>query len=453
MRDTDQGVGSPRARTAIDVVSQDFEELADPDVDADHNALGWPDYPEVLARARQRSGEVESVVCGRALVGGVPAIVVAFDFRFVGGSIGRRSGDRIVQAISTARRERRALVSLLASGGSRMYEGMVALHQLPRIAAELARARRAGIAHISVARDPTTGGVWATLGAGADVTLAVAGAQIGFAGLRVRPEGEAAHPAFTAEGQHAAGNIDAVLPAGEIPGALAAWLRLLRPRPDDAPAPSPEPPPAGLGSPVAPTDGWSAVQAARSPARARALAYLHANFTDLAMINGDRCGGRDAGMLCGFSRAGDRTVAFAAQAGTATTPAGYRTAARLIRLAERFGIPVLTLVDTPGAAALAEAEAAGLAPAIAELFMAVAAATVPVTTLVIGEGGSGGAIALAAPDATWLTGDAYFAVIAPELAAAILKRDRDDAAAVADLLRLRPEDMVALGLARGIRFP
>jgi acetyl-CoA carboxylase carboxyl transferase subunit beta len=450
VRDTDQGVGSPRARTAIDAVTEEFEELSDlDDIDAGHNPIGWPDYPAVLARARQRSGEEESVVCGRALVGGVPAVVVAFDFRFVGGSIGRRSGDRIVRAISTARRERRPLVSLLASGGSRMHEGMVALHQLPRIAAELARVRRAGIPHIGVARDPTTGGVWATLGASADVTLAVAGAQVGFAGLRVRSEGE--HVAFTAEGQHAAGNIDAALPAGEIPGALAAWLRLLRPRPHGAPAP--EPPPAGLGSPAAPADGWSAVRAARSPDRPRALAYLQANLTDVATIHGDRCGGHDPGLHCGFGRSGDRTVAFAAQTGTATTPAGYRTATRLIRLAERFGTPVLTLIDTPGAAALADAEATGLAPAIAELFMAVAEANVPITTLVIGEGGSGGALALASPAATWLTGDAYFAVIAPELAAAILKRDRTDAPAVADLLRLRPEDLVALGLARGIRHP
>ena len=168
-------------------------------------------------------------------------------------------------------------------------------------------------------------------------------------------------------------------------------------------------------------------------------------------ISGDRCGGRDDGMVCGVGQYDGRPVAVVAQAGTATTPAGYRTAARLIRLAERLGLPVLTLVDTPGAANGSGAESAGLAAAIAELFLAVAGATVPVTTLVVGEGGSGGALALASPDDLWMAADAYFGVIAAELAAAILKRDPDDAPAIANQLQLRPQDLVRLGLARGIR--
>lgn len=129
-------------------------------------------------------------------------------------------------------------------------------------------------------------------------------------------------------------------------------------------------------------------------------------------------------MLCGFGLREGRAVAYAAQCGTATRPAGYRTAARVIRLADRLGIPVLTLVDTPGAANDAAAEHAGAGAAIADAFAALASAGVPVTTLLIGEGGSGGALALAAPGNTWVTPDSYFSVIAPELAAAILKRPR-----------------------------
>ena len=127
-------------------------------------------------------------------------------------------------------------------------------------------------------------------------------------------------------------------------------------------------------------------------------------------------------MLCGFGRRDGRTIAYAAQTGTANTPAGFRTAARLIRLADRLGLPVLTLVDTPGAANDEAAEAAAIGPAIADVFAAIAAARVPVTTLVIGEGGSGGALALASPDNLWMTPDSYFSVIAPEAATAILKR-------------------------------
>ncbi|MYV54203.1 carboxyl transferase domain-containing protein, partial [Streptomyces sp. SID3212] len=134
----------------------------------------------------------------------------------------------------------------------------------------------------------------------------------------------------------------------------------------------------------------------------------------------------------------------------ATLPAGYRTAARLIRLADRLGIPVLTLVDTPGAANDAGAERAGVGAAVADVFAAVATARVPVTTLLIGEGGSGGALALSAPDNTWATKDSYFSVIAPELATAILKRDPAEAGATADQLGLRPQDLLELGVIRGI---
>lgn len=444
------GVASPRARQAVDAVADDFHEFDPGEVGAAaEDPLGWPGYPQLLARARERTGETESVVCGRGVIGGTAAVIVAFEFGFIGGSIGRRAGDRIVAAIAMARRLRLPVVSLLASGGSRMQEGMVALHQLRRIAAELALARSDGIPHVSVLRDPTAGGVWATLGAGADVTLAVEEARIGFAGARVRPAADADHPAFTARGQYECGNVDAVLPAVDVADAVAAWLRLLPPRPVEATAPVPPPPALGASTPSA--DGWSAVLAARSADRPRAWAYLRSTMDEIRTISGDRCGGRDDGMVCGVGRYGGRSVAFAAQTGTATTPAGYRTAVRLIRLAERFGLPVLTFVDTPGAANGSGAESAGLAPAIAELFLALAGATVPVTTLVVGEGGSGGALALASPDDLWMTADAYFAVIAPELAAAILKRDPSEATAIADQLHLRPQDLVRLGLARGIR--
>ncbi len=155
-------------------------------------------------------------------------------------------------------------------------------------------------------------------------------------------------------------------------------------------------------------------------------------------------------MLCGFGQRDGATIAYAAQCGTATRPAGFRTAARLVRLADRLGIPVLTLVDTPGAANDSDAEKAGVGAAIADMFTAVAAARVPVTSLLIGEGGSGGALAFAAPDSTWVTPDSYFAVISPELAAAILKREPARVRETADQLRLRPQDLVGLGIARGI---
>ncbi|MCY0957501.1 carboxyl transferase domain-containing protein [Streptomyces sp. H27-H5] len=407
--------------------------------------LAWSGYDDSRARAELRTGERESVVTGTVRIGGHEATLISFEFGFLGGSLGERTGDRLEAAYSHARARRLPLVSLIATGGSRMQEGMLALTQLQRVARQSVLTRAAGLPQIAVLRDPTTGGGWATLGAGADVVLALPGAQVGFAGSRVRPA-DADPAAYTAEGQYAAGHVDAVVPAASLPGTVTDWLRLLAaPRSTE-----PVEPPAALADATPPATGWEAVGQARHPDRPRARAYLDAYFALRLPLSGDRAGGTDPGMLCGFGLREGRAVAYAAQCGTATRPAGYRTAARVIRLADRLGIPVLTLVDTPGAANDAAAEHAGAGAAIADTFAAVAGASVPVTTLLIGEGGSGGALALAAPGNTWVTPDSYFSVIAPELAAAILKRPADQAPATADQLRVRPQDLVALGVARGV---
>ncbi|MES4887633.1 carboxyl transferase domain-containing protein [Streptomyces sp. NPDC096012] len=530
--------------------------------------LGWRGYDASRARAAERTGEDESVVCADARIEGARAVLIVFEFGFLGGSLGERTGDRLEAAYGYAREHRLPVVPLIATGGSRMQEGMIALTQLQRVARQSALTREAGLAQIAVLRDPTTGGGWATLGAGADVVLALSGAQVGFAGSRVRPP-DADPAAYTAEAQVAAGSADAVVDPGELRSVLGSWLRLLshdtRHRPADPPGTrasgpaeaetdaeppqagagieppeteagteppeagagveppqaeagielptaeadveppqakagaepptaeagielptaeadveppqakadvepptakagaeppeagagvEPAPVPGALGAAGLPVSGWEAVRRARARERPRAGAYLDAYFTHRLAVSGDRCGGSDPdGMLCGFGERDGRTVAFAAQTGTATRPAGYRTAARLIRLADRLGIPVLTLVDTPGAANDAEAERQGAGAAIAEVFGAVAAARVPVTTLVVGEGGSGGALALAAPGNTWATPDSYFSVIAPELAAAILKRTPREAEATAGQLRIRPQDLVELGVVRGVVGP
>ncbi|KUO22451.1 carboxyl transferase domain-containing protein [Streptomyces dysideae] len=581
------------AREALALVTDDFTQLPHPPGESKPNGpLAWPGYDASRARATERTGEEESVVCGTANVEGTRAVLIAFEFGYLGGSLGERTGDRLEAAYTYAREHRLPVVPLVATGGSRMQEGMRALTQLQRVARQSALTRDAGLPQIAVLRDPTTGGGWATLGAGADVILALPGAQVGFAGSRVRPP-DADPTAYTAEAQVAAGAADAVVAPEELRETLGWWLRLLTgvsveeapvprrlgavgprargaaesrgpgaaesrapraaelsvkggavavpatgggpaassadagpeatsadagpeatsadagpeatsadagpeatsadagpeatsadgavespaadhtqeapmtagacgttphpPTTTGAPSTTPEPHPTGdapelptpaTTPPDVPLTGWEAVQRARSPQRPRADAYLDDYFTHRVAISGDRCGGTDDGMLCGFGEHAGRTVAYAAQTGTATRPAGYRTAARLIRLADRLGIPVLTLVDTPGAANDAEAERQGAGAAIADLFGAVASARTPVTTLLIGEGGSGGALALAAPGNTWATPDSYFSVIAPELAAAILKRPAEEVEATADQLRIRPQDLVELGVIR-----
>ncbi|MGW4524432.1 carboxyl transferase domain-containing protein [Amycolatopsis sp. NPDC004378] len=432
------------AREVVAAIANDFEEFPTPlrDEPAD-GPIDWPGYREARSAAEERTGEKESVICGTAKIGNVEAVLITFEFGFLGGSLGQRTGDRIEAAFAHARDARLPVVSLISTGGSRMQQGMRALMQLQRVARASALTRASGIPQISVLRDPTTGGGWATLGAGADVILALPEAQVGFAGSRVRPVGSP--EAYTAEAKLEWGQVDEIVSPDALGVTLERWLRLLTAHSSAA-----APPPSALRPASVPDTGWEAVQAARSPRRARAHEYLDAYFEWRSEVSGDRAGGVDEGVLCGFGWRDGRTIAYAAQCGTPTSPAGFRTAARLVQLASRLGIPVLTLVDTPGAANDAAAERAGAGGAIAAMFEAVATASIPVTTLVIGEGGSGGALAFAAAGSTWVAPDAYFSVTSPEAAAAILKRPVEEVPAIANQLRLRPQDLVDLGVARAV---
>ncbi|MGH2978152.1 MAG: carboxyl transferase domain-containing protein [Solirubrobacterales bacterium] len=440
----ESGLTSRSGRVALTAVATDLVDVDSQAVSQD--PLQWPGYQEQLRAAEARSGETESVVVAEGTVGGRRVTLVGFNFDFLGGSMGEATGERIAQAFAHSRTRRQPLVSLVASGGARMQEGMRSLVQMQRLAAACAEARTEGIPHISVVRNPTTGGVWVSLASTADVILGVTGANVSFAGSRVRGDaGEESRP-FTAGGKQASGFIDAETSAEQLPAMLDRYIALLGDRAEPAPCPVPD----MLAVQAPPATGWQAVQRARSEDRPRALAYLDRYFTERVQISGDRAGGKDEGMLCGFGRRDGRTVAYAAQTGSRNSAAGFRTATRLFRLAERLRIPILTLIDTPGAEHTAAAEQAGIGTAIGETFVAVSELSVPVTSLVIGEGGSGGALALAAPGRLWATPDSYFSVIAPEGAAAILFRDSSRAADAADNLRLGPADLVALGISAGV---
>lgn len=416
----------------------------------------WPGYPDQLRRARSATGARHAVTTGVATVGGEACVLIGFEFAFLGGSMGTAEGTRIARAFSAAVTRRLPVVCVAASGGSRMQEGTSALLQMQTVAAAIAAARRAGIPYIAVAGDPTTGGVWAALVAGADVLIGVPGARVSFSGSRTRPAG-ADHPSreYLAEGKWAHGFIDALIPVPELRAAVAAVIRLLSPRargefPQRAPLPAW---PAGGGTGPPSADPWAHAGRARSPHRARADQWLASYFGQAFEIRGDRCGGVDAALRCGFGRHRGTTIAFAAQAGERITPSGFRTATRLLRLAARLRLPVLTLIDTPGAAARPADEEAGVGPAIAELFVAMASIEVPVTSVVIGEGVSGGALALASPDDLWIARDAYLAVTAPELAASILKLGPQAIPQVTTWLRITPAELMSRGIVRGIIAP
>lgn len=417
---------------------------------ASEDPLAFPGYREQLKRAALRAGTDESVVCGHARVAGMPVVGVVLQFAFLGGSMGETTGRRIVAAIDLAHARGVPLVTVASTGGARVQEGMRSLVQMQAVSAALRRLREAGGLHVAVAMQPTVGGVWASLVAAADVVIALDGAIMAFAGRRVRGD-DVDGAAFTAAGKLESGAVDLVVDESDVGEAVGRCVRILgAPRPSRL-APT-EPPAALIGAGEAGA-GWEAVALARNARRPRAWRYLAENFDELFCLSGDRASGRDAGMLCGVGLRAGAPVAFVAQTGTANTPAGFRTAVRVLQLAERRGWPVLTLVDTPGAANDADAEREGIGTAIAQALDAFVAASVPVTSLVIGEGGSGGALAICDPKNIWAVPSSYFSVIAPEGAAAILWRDAARAREIAPLLRLAPGDLVELGIVRGVVAP
>jgi acetyl-CoA carboxylase alpha subunit len=396
----------------------------------------WPSYhPEPSVRAYRLSGAP----------GRPGPVAVAWDFSVQGGSFGEDDATVFGKAVDHAVRERVPLITLVRSGGTRLQEGMAALVGIPRARLALKRLAAAGLPHLSVADAPTTGGVWISIVAPADVRVAVAGATVGFAGPRVVEAFTGALPgpdSHTAESAHAAGLVDAVLPKADVPGWLTAALTALTP--DTRPA-------GPAQAPTEPTQrtGWEQVQAARArTVGGRAL--LETLLTDRLPLQaryGDTTVAAVLGRLEGRPVVG---VAVAAEVGGRPTPDGFRLAARAYQLAGRLGLPVLSLVDTPGADPGPASERDGIAPAMGEALDALLACASLTLALVHGEGGSGGALAAAVADTVLVTDQAYFAAIGPEGATAALRRPAPECA---ERMRITPSDLLALGFADALATP
>lgn len=396
------------------------------------NPAAWPGYTSRPA------------VAVWALASG--AVAAVWDFSAYGGSFGEQDATALCAAAELAVRERRPLVTLVRSGGTRLQEGMAALVGIPRARLALLDLAAAGLPHLSVADAPTTGGVWISVASAADLRVAVEGATVGFAGPRVVEAVTGIVPApgsHTATSAYDAGLVDAVLPGPEVPGWVATALQALTVEPVELPVALPAAPAfLQLGT----DSGWAQVQRAR--ARTRSGGALLADLLDdrvaLRAPRGDATVAAALGRLAGRPVVG---VALAAAVGGRPTPDGYRLATRAYRLAGRLRLPVLSLVDTPGAEPGSESEQDGVAPAMGEALDALLTCPSPTLALVHGEGGSGGALAAATADIVLLTPDSYFAAIGPEGAAAALRRPP---AECADLMRVTPGDLLGLGAADAV---
>ncbi|HEX4428589.1 MAG TPA: carboxyl transferase domain-containing protein [Frankiaceae bacterium] len=393
------------------------------------NRVDWPDY--VPRRA---------VRWGRATIGSSAVIIVCWDFDVLGGSFGELDAGAFLAAVDASVRARRPLISLLRSGGTRLQEGVAGLVGMARATIGVHRLAEAGIPHIAVADQPTTGGVWVTLGSRADLRCAVDGAIVGFAGPRVveAVTGELPGPdSHTAASAFHAGLVDALVKPSEVTHWLDRALAAFEsPHVRAVTAPSVRPLPE--------RDGWEQVQAARRRPGPDAAELLAALLDDAVAVRGSD---DTVSVAVGRLAASDQPVIAAAvgsRRGGRPTPAGYRLLKRAAQLASRFELPLLTLIDTPGAEPGPAAERDGLAAAIGEAMDAVLTCRAATVGVLIGEGGSGGALAAACCDALLVGPDSYLAALAPEGAARALRRPADE---VARLYGLRPVDLLALGLA------
>jgi acetyl-CoA carboxylase alpha subunit len=398
----------------------------------ERNPAAWPGY-----EPRQ------AVSVWRLPRGPVAAV---WDFGTYGGSFGEDDATALVHAARLAVAERRPLLTLVRSGGTRLQEGMAALVGIPRARLALLDLAEAGLPHLSVGDAPTTGGVWISVVAAADLRVGVAGATVGFAGPRVVEAFTGVRPpkgSHTGESAFAAGLVDAVLPGEDVAGWLDRALAALAPTTSSLDNVCPPDAQPRTGSADATTSGWEQVVRARARTRSGAdlLGALLEGAVPLQAPRGDRTVAAAVGRLGGAAVV---VVALAAALGGRPTPDGYRLATRAYRLAGRLGLPVLSLVDTPGADPGTASEEGGIAPAMGEALDALLTCPSPTVALVHGEGGSGGALAAAAADRVLVTPEAYFAAIGPEGAEGALRRPKQECA---DLMRVTPADLLALGVA------
>ncbi|MCK2221097.1 acetyl-CoA carboxylase carboxyl transferase subunit alpha [Actinomadura sp. ATCC 31491] len=420
-------------------------------------------YADRLREARKLTGLEEAVVCARGAVDGRPVVAAVMDFRFLGGSLGGAVGELITLAAEAALRDRAPFVIVSASGGARMQEGVISLLQMAKTSRALAELDRAGVLTVSLVTDPTFGGVAASFATLCDVIVAEPGARLGFAGPRVVQQtiGASLPPGFqTAEFLLGKGFVDVVRPRAGLRETLSGLLAAAG---GGRPAPARGADPAVTDPNLLPDRSpWDVVRLARDIERPTTLDYVRLLLDDFTELHGDRLSGDCPAIVAGLGRMDGRPVAvighqkghtaaeLAARNYGMASPAGYRKAARVLRLAAKLGVPVVTLIDTPGAHPGVEAEENGQAVAIAENLRLLSLLPVPVVAVVVGEGGSGGALALAVADEVLMFANAVYSVISPEGCAAILWKDPKAAPDAAVALGVDPRRLLALGAVDGV---
>lgn len=450
------------ARRRIEMVTDEgsFEEW-DSDLQGG-NPLEYKGYEEKLEKLQEKTGLSEAVITGKAKIDGRETAIGVCDGRFLMASMGEAVGEKIARAVERATEERLPVILFACSGGARMQEGIVSLMQMAKTSAALKHHSDAGLLYISILTDPTTGGVTASFAMLGDVILAEPKALIGFAGPRVIEQtiGQKLPEGFQrAEFLLEHGFLDAIVERPQMKAVLSKILALHE---------------NGKGTDFnrkefvqdLVADGrkeekltaWQRVELSRRKDRPVGSDYIDALFTDFVEFHGDRYFADDKAIIGGVARFHGMPVTVIAQAKGRNTkeniernfgmpePEGYRKALRLMKQAEKFARPVICLIDTPGAFCGLEAEERGQGEAIARNIYEMSGLKVPVVSIIIGEGGSGGALAMATADEVWMLENSIYSILSPEGFASILWKDSSKAKEAAEVMKLTAENLKAQGI-------
>ena len=450
------------ARRRIEMITDEgsFEEW-DSDLQGG-NPLEYKGYEEKLKKLQEKTGLSEAVVTGKAKIDGREAAIGVCDGRFLMASMGEAVGEKIARAVERATKERLPVILFACSGGARMQEGIVSLMQMAKTSAALKYHSDAGLLYISILTDPTTGGVTASFAMLGDVILAEPKALIGFAGPRVIEQtiGQKLPEGFQrAEFLLEHGFLDAIVERPQMKAVLSKILALHENgKGTDFNRKECAQDLVADGRKEEKLTAWQRVELSRRKDRPVGSDYIDALFTDFVEFHGDRYFADDKAIIGGVARFHGMPVTVIAQAKGRNTkeniernfgmpePEGYRKALRLMKQAEKFARPVICLVDTPGAFCGLEAEERGQGEAIARNIYEMSGLKVPVVSIIIGEGGSGGALAMATADEVWMLENSIYSILSPEGFASILWKDSSKAKEAAEVMKLTAENLKAQGI-------
>ena len=433
------------------------------------NPLAFPGYEGKVEAAREKTDLNEAVVTGKGKIHGYETVIAVCDSRFLMSSMGHNMGEKIARAVERATEERLPVIIYAASGGARMQEGMISLMQMAKTSAALKRHSEAGLLYISFMTDPTTGGVTASFASLGDIILAEPGALIGFAGPRVIEQtiGEKLPEGFQrAQFQLEHGFVDAIVERKDLKMTLYRILKIHQKtegyanfdplRSDDCYEPTEVM--KERATKAQPLSAWEKVRAARRADRLASVDYIDNIFDDFMEFHGDRQFADDPAIVGGVAYLdGQPVTVIGIHKGKdlkdcmrhnygMPSPEGYRKALRLMKQAEKFNRPIITFVNTSGAFCGKEAEERGQGEAIARNLYEMSAIKVPILCLMIGEGGSGGALALSVGNEVWMLENATYSVLSPEGFASILWKDGKRAKEASEVMKITAHDLYALNI-------